>query len=34
MNERSIIEQASAAIDNTTYPDLTILDIGTPRWTE
>jgi hypothetical protein len=34
MNERSIIEQASAAIENTTYADLTILDMGTPRWTE
>ena len=34
MNQRSIIEQASAAIDGTEYLDLTILDIGTPRWTE
>lgn len=34
MNERSLIEQASAALDGGTYLELSIDDIGTDRWTE
>jgi hypothetical protein len=34
MNERSLIEQAAAAIEGTVYNELSILDMGTDRWTE
>lgn len=33
INERTNIEQASAAIDNVTYKELTLLDMGSDRWT-
>jgi hypothetical protein len=34
INERSLIEAASAAIEGTIYLELTIDDMGTDRWTE
>jgi|LauGreDrversion4_2_1035121.scaffolds.fasta_scaffold154977_3 hypothetical protein len=34
MNERTLIEQASAAIVGEIYEDLTIADMGTQKWTD
>jgi hypothetical protein len=34
MNDRSLIEQAAAAIEGRVYNELTIADMGTERWNE
>lgn len=34
MTDRTVIEQARSKIDNETYDELTIDDMGNERWTE